>query len=259
MKKILLSTGNLVYRFSLEEIGSMAREAGIDGLEVVINKRIVELYSQQRENVFRLESIPVLSLHAPYHIIHSWGTLRYELLRTIEIALKTGVEMVVFHPPASPLVQPDFWRFFHSIEDFSKLTDGKVSISVETLSRTFLTKFFCTPERILEWSRRKNLSVTLDCTHISSWNISPLDAFNIYGNSVRSIHLNNTHECHLDDHLPPHKGCIDVAELLRYISQNSIESPIDFVLEINFHLSSKGEIVNLLKESVEFVKFHLSG
>lgn len=102
MSRILLSTGVLPYRFSLEEISEMAAVCGVDGLEVVVNKRIVEVYNAKKEAMFEVKDAPVVSLHAPYHIIHSWGTLRYELLRTVEIARKTGIEMVVFHPPLNP-------------------------------------------------------------------------------------------------------------------------------------------------------------
>lgn len=256
MRRILLSTGNLVYRYELEEIAEIARNSGVNGLEVVINKRIVEMYENTKKGFFNLKNLPVLSLHAPYHIIHSWGTLKYELLRTVEIAKNDGIGLVVFHPPLSPLCQPSFWKFFKSIEDFKSLTEGKVDISIETLPRSTMTKFFCTPQTIYKWALEKNLAVTLDCSHIASWGLNPLDAFRYFGSLVRSIHLNNTHDCRVDSHLPPNEGCLDVSALLSYLNKHDFSRNIDLVLEINFHLKNKTEIGKIIRNAVEFVEIH---
>lgn len=256
MNRILLSTGNLTYRFDLEKIAEISKKSGVDGLEVVINKRIVELYEKYKEPVFNLKTIPVVSFHAPYHIIHSWGTLRHEFLRTLEVAKKVGAETVVFHPPLNPVFQPDFWRFFHSIKDFGSLADGKVIISVETVSKSLITRFTCSPEKLKEWSEEKNLFITLDCTHVNTWGYTPLDAFKIFGEKVKSIHLNNTDDDHLDLHLPPHMGKVDVKGVLGYLKNKGLKD-IDLVLEVNFHLKEEGQIEKIIRESVDFVKSHL--
>ncbi|MCX7831422.1 MAG: sugar phosphate isomerase/epimerase [Actinobacteria bacterium] len=258
MRRILLSTGNLVYRFELEEIAEMAGNAGVYGLEVVINKRIVEMYEKTKQGLFNLKTLPVVSLHAPYHIIHSWGTLKYELLRTIEIAKKGGIELVVFHPPLNPLLQPSFWKFFKSVEDFKKLGEEKVAVSIETLPRSMMTKFSCTPQSIYKWAVEKNLAVTLDCTHIASWGLNPLEALQYFGSLVRSIHLNNTHDCHIDSHLPPNDGCLDISSLLSYINEHNFYSNLDLVLEINFHLKNRNEIGKIIRDAVEFVELHFN-
>lgn len=256
MSRILLSTGVLPYRFSLEEISEMAAVCGVDGLEVVVNKRIVEVYNAKKEAMFEVKDAPVVSLHAPYHIIHSWGTLRYELLRTVEIARKTGIEMVVFHPPLNPFFQPDFWNFFKSIGDFRSISGDRVKVSIETMPRSFFTRFHCNPEKVLEWAREKNLFVTLDCTHVFSWGLTPLDAFKYYGERVKSIHLNNTHECSVDSHLPPQEGCINVSELLSYLKSTGGHEDLALVLEMDFQLKTRREIEKTIKDSVDFVRMH---
>jgi sugar phosphate isomerase/epimerase len=254
MSKILLSTGNLVYRMSLEAIGKVAAACGVDGLEVVINCRVVDEYEKYGKTLFELKSLPVLSLHAPYHVTGDWGTLRKELLNTIRIAIEEGIPEVTFHPPLNPFLQPEFWYFFNRVEDFSIFTDGKVELLIETLSKTPLTSLTATPLQIKRWAESKNLKVALDCTHIASWGISPAEGYEMFGSLIKNIHLNNTYECRVDAHLPPHKGCLDLEELLRRVSKKYFQGDLFFVLEINFHLDSLKEIEKTISDSVAFVK-----
>lgn len=257
MSLIVLSTGNLVYRYSLRRISEIAKRSGIEGLEVVINKRVVDEFENRGFRIFTETEIPVVSLHAPYHIIGSWGLLRSELKRTIKIAARSGIQRIVFHPPVNPLLQPDFYMFLQRSRTLEDLKNSGVEILVENLPKSITTALWHQPEKFLNWVKLKKFYVALDCTHISSWGITPLEGFKMFKDYLKSIHLNNTYECHIDAHLPPNEGCLNIEELLTAVRDGPMFSDYHFVLEINFHLKKEEEIEEVIQRSADFVKLCL--
>jgi sugar phosphate isomerase/epimerase len=257
MSCILLSTGNLVYRYSLRRIAEIAKECGIDGLEVVINRLVVGDFEKYGIKIFEDLDLPVLSLHAPYHILRSWGILRSELKRTISIASDCGIRRVVFHPPTSPFFQPDFYFFTENLRSFNDIADGKVELLAENLPKSFVTRFWHNPHRFLSWLKRKKLFLAFDCTHISSWGMTPLEGYKLFRPLIKTVHLNNTYECGIDAHLPPNEGCLNIEELLNALRDAVLPDDFHFVLEIDFKLKNHKEIGEIIKGSVDFVKLCL--
>lgn len=257
MSYILLSTGNLVYRYSLRRIAEIAKECGVDGLEVVINKLVVNEFEKFGMGIFDNLEVPILSLHAPYHILKNWGILRTELKRTISIASKSGIKRVVFHPPTNPIFQPDFYLFTENIQSFQEISNGKVELLAENLPKSFATRFWHHPHRFLNWLKKKKLYLAFDCTHISTWDMTPLEGYKLFKPFIKTIHLNNTYECSIDAHLPPNEGCLNIEELLTALKDSGLDDDFHFVLEIDFKLKNSEEIMKIIKGSVDFVKLYL--
>lgn len=257
-RKVLLSTGSLIYRLPLREISAIVAEAGLDGLEIVLNHKALREVNEKGKQLFRSLEAPVLSLHAPYHSIRALGSLESCLKTTIDIARKNGIRRVVFHPPGFPLLQPKFSYFFLKTRDFREIAGKDIVLTIENLPKTKLPVILRDPIQMREFLKERNLFLTLDCCHYASWGRPPVEALEIFGSLIKSIHLANTHQCFIDSHQPPHEGCIDMASLLQKLALSGFDGDVYLVLEIDFGLKSEDEVKRVIVDSLGFLKENLN-
>ena len=119
--KLILSAGTL-YTLPAPRVFEMAREAGFDGMEVIINND----YGGGRDlKLLRsLQGIlPVNSIHAPFLDVDGWGNKIDQLKSSVDLALATGVPVVNFHPPSWLSFELKFWRWLKGIDDFHIFLD----------------------------------------------------------------------------------------------------------------------------------------
>ena len=130
--KITLSSGTL-HTFPIRKVFTLASELGFDGVELIVNQEF------QRVNSLSLlkelqESAPVLTIHAPFMPLDGWGSQVDSLKKCVELAEKSGVPLVNFHPPSWMGMEIGFWRWFYRIHDFQKeLGAGSVLVTIENM------------------------------------------------------------------------------------------------------------------------------
>jgi len=257
-KKVLLSTGSLVYRFSLPQISAFAAESGLDGLEIVLNNKAFLEIGKDGKKIFSNLPVPVLSLHAPHHSSRIFRNLEDGLKKTIDLARENEIKRIVFHPPSFPLFQPKFSYFFFKTRSFKELVDQDYILMIENLPKTALPYPIGSPQKIKNFLIKKGLFIALDCSHYASWGGSPVEALDLFGNLIKNVHLTNTHHCHFDSHHPPYEGCVDLTSFLKELGLKKLSEDVHLVLEIDFGLKTEKEIKSVILKSLDFINNHLN-
>lgn len=210
---IALSTGSL-HTYGTHRVAHLAAAAGFDALEIMVDARWDTRDAAYLSNVSRTAGLPIASVHAPFVSgIDGWsGDELDRLTRTVDLASAVGARTVVVHPPlrfrwfyfrSAPLVtvslltplprrRSRFQRWL--LENLTAYQAGaEITIAVENMPRHRL---------IGEW--RANLfalnelpdlqrfpAVTFDTTHIGSWPVGLLDAYEALADRVAHVHLSN--------------------------------------------------------------------
>lgn len=259
--KILFSTGCLYY-LPTRDIFLLAREAGFDGCELVIDKR----FNDSRSIDTAIECgkiIPIHSIHAPFMKMNAWGNQVYSLQRSIEIAKTLGAEIVNFHPPSWFSMELAFFRWFRKVRDFQqKLGDERVIVTIENMprigKRLMLAPYILNDfEDLIEFGVSRNLCFTFDTTHMATFGNDIISAFLAFFKTKRlkNIHISDfgDHESHL------FIGCgeLPIVKLLNTMGRLGYDGMA--TLEISPHELPRTRewLVKMLQYQVAFMKLHL--
>jgi sugar phosphate isomerase/epimerase len=101
---LLLSTGSL-YTRPLRQVFAWAREAGFDGVELLVDARRETRDAQNVRRCMAESGLPVPVLHMPFHSQRTpeWGRDSVERVRaTARLAKEVGAGLVVLHLPLWP-------------------------------------------------------------------------------------------------------------------------------------------------------------
>lgn len=258
---ILFSTGCLYY-LPMRDAFLLAREAGFDGCELVLDRR----FNDSRSIDAALECntiLPVQSIHAPFMKMNAWGNQVYCLQRSIEIAKILGTRIVNFHPPNWFSMEVAFFRWFRKVKDFQeKLGSDGVILTIENMprigKRLLLAPYILNDfEVLIEFGMSRNLYFTFDTTHLATFGNDVISAFLAFFRTrrLRNIHLSDfgDHESHL------YLGCGDlpVVKLLNTIGRLGYDEMV--TLEISPHElpRTRDWVVKMLQDQVTFMRMHL--
>lgn len=259
--KILFSTGCLYY-LPAREIFLLAREAGFDGCELVIDRRFND--SRSIDAAIECSQIlPVHSIHAPFMKMPAWGNEVYSLQRSVEIAKILGTRVVNFHPPNWFSLEMAFFRWFRKVDDFQKkLGADDVILTIENMPRMG-KKLLLAPyvlndfQDLLEFGVRRNLYFTFDTTHLATFGYDVISAFLAF---FRTGRLQNIHISDFGDyqsHLFLGCGDLPVVKLLNTIGRLAYDGMV--TLEISPHELPRTRewLLKMLRYQLDFLKMHL--
>src|SRR3954453_17521787 len=250
-----------VYPWSPERSFAIARQAGFDGVEVMVTRdprtqdpaRLLELSDRYE--------LPVLSVHAPVLLLTQfvWGRdPRVKLERSAELARAVGAPTVVVHPP---------FRWQHSYAErflyHVAATPPEYDITVAV-------------ENMFPWTVRGHTvaayaphwdpmdfdcdAVPLDFSHAALSGQNGLDLATRFGSRLRHVHLCDGPEVTdegtaFDEPLPPGSGSQPVAETLASLAAAGWDGQI--VAEVNTRrVRDDAERLELLRSTLEFARLH---
>ena len=192
--KLLFSTGCLYY-LPIEDVFTIARDAGFEGCDLVIDGRFAD--DRYAARVLKcLHILPVCSVHAPYAKMSSWGGPAEVLSRTFAIARQAGAKVVNFHPPSWYSMEMQFVRWFRKVEDFQKeAAFPDCGLAVENMpllgKRLMLAPYVLNAyEDLIDFGMEKNLYFTFDITHAATFGADVTAAFITF---LRTSRLKNVH------------------------------------------------------------------
>ncbi|OPY70651.1 MAG: endonuclease 4 [Syntrophorhabdus sp. PtaU1.Bin050] len=259
--KILFSTGCLFY-LPMRDIFLLAKEAGFDGCELVIDRRFND--SRQIDVILGcLDILPVYSIHAPFMKIHAWGNETYSLMRSVEIAKLLGTELVGFHPPNWFSMEIGFLRWFRKVQDFQERLGGEgVVVAIENMPRVgkrlMLASYVLNDyEDLIEFGVKRNLFFTFDTTHLATFGDDIVMAFLSF---LKTRRLKNIHLSDYSDyrsHLFPGNGELPVVKLLNTAARLGYDGMV--TLEVSpYELPRTRECLKkMLRYQVDFLNLHL--
>ena len=259
--RISISTGTL-FVFPPEKIFAMASEVGFDGVEVVINH---DFHTSRARRLMKelAQTVPILSIHAPFMPLDGWGGPIDGLKRCVEIAAELGVGLVNFHPPRWTAFQFGYMRWLYGIQDFQKeIGGGEVTVTLENMPWTgrFSVNAYILSEtqQLIDFLDKRNLYLTFDCTHMGSKRANFINDFYLCYNSgrIRNIHFSDYG--HGREHLLPGRGILPLTRFLNHLRNTSYDQTL--TLELSPYEFPNGEqnVVDGLKEILCYLRCETS-
>lgn len=261
--KVLFSTGCLFY-LPTRDTFLLAREAGFDGCELVIDRRFND--GRHIDTVLECHTIlPIHAIHAPYMRMAAWGNEVYSLMRTVEIAKMIGTEVVNFHPPNWYSMEIGFLRWFRKVEDFqAKLGAQNLCLTIENMprmgKRVMLAPYVLNDfEDLIEFGVKRNLYFTFDTTHAATFDVDIIAASLAF---LRTGRLRNIHISDYGDyksHLFLGDGRLPMVKFLNTLARLSYHGMV--TLEVSpYELPRTREwLLKMLRYQVAFLRMHLKG
>ena len=268
--ELLLSTGS-VSTLGPAEVFSVAREAGFDGLEYVVDNRHAGLHPTELRALAEAAGLPIRSVHAPYHRVQGWGDQVESLRRSVELARAFAAHAVTFHPPQRIMQDVDFARWIAEVNDFQgEVGGGDIVVAIENMPKVKVWRghrvpFATTPYR---YQRRKelrallerhNLRLTLDTTHAAAAGERLDRYFARFEDRVAGIHLSNFAGDPRQEHLPPDQGDLDLAAFLQRVRASGFGGPITLEIQPRRLVGHEEGVAGALREAVNWVRRTLVG
>lgn len=277
---LALSTGSL-YTYGLDRVFGLAKEAGFDGIEVLVDGRWDTRQADYLEHLMDRHGLPVMSLHSPFHLIWVPGWEQdpiWRLKRTVELAEALGARVVVAHPPLGWLRislrvtgasnKRDVWvglplswfvgrpyaRWLcDELEIFQKGT--RVTIAVENMPRRQIGSLGFD---LYQMTRLESLErfghLTLDTTHLATHDMDIIQTYERLAGRVTHVHLSNyngrEHRLLQDGHLP-------LADFLCRLNQDGYRGIVTVELEPDvLGDEDEGQVSANLRAAVDFCRRH---
>lgn len=254
--RISLSTGTL-YTLPLPRALHIAREAGFDGVELIINQDFQRVNS--RKLLDTLSGIlPILSIHAPFMPLDGWGGQIDSLKRSVDLAAGAGVPLVNFHPPSWMGMEIRYWRWFYRVMDFQKEVGKEgVMVAMENMpweGRFKINQYILSHAgKMIEFLHERNLFLTFDCTHMGSGKANFINDFYLYYSTgrIRNIHFSDYG--HGREHLLPGHGILPLSRFLNHLRHTGYSETLTLELSPHEFPKDEGIIVESLKEIREYL------
>lgn len=231
---IALSTGSL-YSYGIARVFELAAEAGFDGIEILVDGRWDARQPAYLRRMSADYGLPIVAVHSPFAVeVSDWPADQLgRLRRTVALAQAVGVSTVVTHLPfrlyaiaghcygyrprrfVLPLPLPrrePYYQFLRDGQVAELEAETGVTIGVENMPQNrFLglgiNRYWF--NSLAELERFPHL--TLDTTHLGTWGLDPLAAYDRLRGRVVHVHLSNYDG---REHRSPPDGHLSLGKLL---------------------------------------------
>ena len=255
---ISLSTGSL-YHLPLQEIFEIGREAGFEGMEVLI----AEGFSKRHplDELLRLseEVLPVKSIHTPFLRFRHWRGRISSLKKAVKWAKELGAEVVTFHPPNWLNFEFRFWQWMRWVKDFQAEVGQGVAVAIENMPLVgsevrFCGYFWSKTERLLKFAREKNLYLTFDTTHMGTRKMDIIPEFLAFYETgrVKNIHFSDWSP--FREHRYPGKGLLPLSRFLNLLGRIGYGELLTVELTPKDLPKERDQIVAALEALTSYIK-----
>lgn len=277
MTTIALSTGSL-HTYGISRVFDLAAEAGFDAIELMVDHRWDSRQPAYLQRLTQATGLPVAAVHSPFvpHV-PGWPHDPLDRLRlSAALARELGISVVVTHLPlrikgarveffgfAKPLLLPIFlpnsrsYRRFllEGLAQFEK-AEG-VRIGVENMpAKYFLGRRLDIHALNKPEILAKMPHLTLDTTHLGTWDLDPLAVYEQWKDRVIHVHLSNfngqEHRLLEDGHLP-------LGSLLQRLTVEAYEGAVSVKLHPEvLQADDEAQVRARLRAAVRFCRHHLA-
>ena len=260
MIKIGVST-SAVFPLGPEHAFRLAREAGFDGVEVMVTSDSVTQDAGKIRRLSERYGMPVLAVHAPVLFLTPFvfgRDPRIKLDRSAALAVELGAPHVVVHPPFR-------WQSGYAtrFEDIVRETAHRHDI---TLAVENMFPWRIGPRQVTGYAPSPNPldldvdAMTLDFSHAALSGVNSLEMATAMGDRLRHIHLTDgatsaDDGAVMDAHLVPGRGTQPVAEVLQMLAAKDWDGTV--VAEIKTKESNGETRLGMFQETIAFAREHL--
>jgi sugar phosphate isomerase/epimerase len=240
-----LSTGSLDI-YPLRTILRMARQAGLDGVEIGINAEAIVRGGHAVRGLVEGEGLALFSVHPALMSIPGWREKRDGLGRTLGFAQEAGAGVLVIHTPRSPTLEADSGlAFCREIERWqAELAGGGLRLAIENKALLLPADrdLALTPlDRLRDFAEHYDLGLVLDTTHAGSAGEDILAARRLMGERLANVHLSDLGGAAVprhrwpgqpllrsvfQQHRFPGTGRLPLAELLAELARHGYTGPV---------------------------------
>ncbi|MDE0463065.1 MAG: sugar phosphate isomerase/epimerase [Caldilineaceae bacterium] len=275
--RFILSTGSL-YNYSIDRVFAFAAEAGFDGIEMLIDHRWDTRQADYLRHLMESHSLPIPALHSPFsRNCSGWGETEYgAIARTAELASELGAQVVVHHLPmrfgyaflqtaGRSLLLPN--PFDSGRQYATWLSEGYAALQSSTdvllcIENLPAARFLGRRVNPARWNAHSRTTldditrfphITLDTTHLGTWGLDPLEAYDRWGQRVKHVHLSNFDG---SEHRRPEDGSLRLGALLSRMAADGYSYSISLELQPDALEAGAPDsrIVDLLRGSLYFCR-----
>jgi sugar phosphate isomerase/epimerase len=253
---VIFSTGSL-HSFGLDRVYGWAREAGYDGVEIMMDERWDTHQYTYLNHLAEKHGISILALHTPLHR-GAWGLEPGEtLVRAAKLADRIEVPVVVVHPPppGRPLMR---W----AAGPLKEARAQDVSVAVENMAKgrakypfSIRRRSCHRPEHLLSLG-----DVTLDTSHVGASRVDLMEAYDKLAGQLRHVHLSDSDLSGGDQHRLPGKGKLPLKELLARIGGSDYPGVVSLELKPwPLGTPHPNKILERMRDAMRFTREGLKG
>ena len=190
-----LSTGTL-YAYPLRPVFRWARQAGFEGVELVINPEAVMRGGQAVRRLAQAEGVEIFSAHPTILPFPGWKERDGGMARTIGLAREAGIGLVIMHTPRSEsLDEGEGLVFRQRIERWQhQLAGSDLQLAVENkaVRAEAHRRYALTPlDRLREFADRYDLGLVLDTAHAGTAGEDLVQARRLFDSRLVNVHLSD--------------------------------------------------------------------
>jgi sugar phosphate isomerase/epimerase len=193
--KFSLSTGTL-YVYPLAWTFRWARQAGFEGIELVVNPEAILRRGRAVRRLAEAEGIEILSVHPTVVPLRGWRERRNGIGPTIQLAQEIGAGLVVMHTPRwESLDEGDGLAFRQCIETWQARLAGsgtRLAIENKAIRAERERSYALTPlDRLRAFADRHDLGLVLDTAHAGTAGEDLLQARQVLDGRLCNVHLSD--------------------------------------------------------------------
>lgn len=262
--KILLSTGSL-YNYGTNRIFEIAKKAGFDGIELIIDDRWDTRQPKYLQKLARQFNLPILAVHSAMEFVTCWGEdPKVKLEKSVELAKIIKAEFLAVHPSVAN--QPEFYQWFYKNWLEIKKNAKPLKVVVENMPK--VNSIENPKDFVFENFNLKDFSrfdqILLDPSHLTTTDQDLLKTFEAIKEKIKYIHLSDSNFTPdlerpgniLDDHLLPGEGKLPLRQFLLKVKETNPQCTIS--IELLPESIGAGEddskIIARLKRGLKFIK-----
>jgi sugar phosphate isomerase/epimerase len=226
---------------------SWARQAGFDGVELVINPEVIARGGAATRRLAEAQGLPILSVHPTVIPLPGWRERSGGMEPTIRLAQEAEAGVVVMHTPRTKnLDEGEGLRFRGRIERWqSQLAGSGLRLAMENKavrSRAELEYALTPLEELRAFADRYDLGLVLDTTHAGSAGDDLVRARQVFDGRLLDVHLSDMGgrvplgaipqvRTLLGQHRFPGAGSLALAELLTDLAGSGYSGPVTLEVE----------------------------
>lgn len=193
--RFCLSTGTL-YVYPLRTVFRWAREAGFEGVELVVNPEAIALGGRSVRRLAEAEGIEILTVHPTVIPLPGWRERSGGLDRTIRLAREAGAGLVVMHTPRSEsLDEGEGLVYRQRIEEWQPRLSGsdlRLAVENKSIRNEACQGYALSPlDRLRAFADRYDLGLVLDTTHAGTADQDLLAASRVFDGRLANVHLSD--------------------------------------------------------------------
>jgi sugar phosphate isomerase/epimerase len=234
-------------------------DAGFEGVEVMVTRDPATQDGRRLRELSAQHALPIRAIHAPFLLMTRkvWGTdpVR-KIYRSIELAERAEVPLVVVHPPYRWQSGYRGWVDGH-LHGLSERTG--VRVGVENMFPLSLGKrgvAFHAHDVLNDLDRFPH--VVLDTSHAAVAGLDLLETYRELRDRLVHVHLSNNAGRGWDSHASVDAGVLPLGDLLDAVAADGFTGTISLELDLRSALDDAGKLREMLERNRTFCASRLT-